>query len=311
LGTYIGIDIAKASFDVVHHETKEHRKYNYTDNGVNRCLKWLSALKPDLVLMESTGGYERRMVNELMSRSVPVNSINPKRIRDFAKAQGLLAKTDRIDAFIIAQYAAVFEPQPRVHVDQISAQAADLAARRRQLIHMRTQEKNRKEHAHDKSIADSIDAVIKALDEQIKKIDNDIQANIDRLPELKEKVEILESVPGVGKPTARMLVCQLPELGLLNRREIASLVGLAPINRDSGRFRGKRMITGGRHHVRTLLYMPTMVATRYNPVIKDYYQKLVKQGKKKMVALTAAMRKMLTILNAMMANKTKWNENYS
>lgn len=176
---------------------------------------------------------------------------------------------------------------------------------------MRTQEKNRKEHAQDKSIANSIEVIIEALDKEIAKIDKQIKSDLDQSPKLKQKSQLLQSMPGIGNHTAMMLACQLPELGCLNRRQIAALVGLAPINRDSGQFRGKRMIGGGRVHVRHLLYMPTLVAIQHNPQIKAYYDRLVQKGKCKMVAVAAAMRKMLVILNSMAANETMWNQNYA
>jgi len=311
MGVYVGVDIAKSSFDVVHHETGEFRHFQYNQAGASECVAWLGALKPSLVLMESTGGYELPLLKELISNSIPATVINPKRVRDFAKAKGRLAKTDKIDAAIIAEYAATFQPIPQKELDELSIKLKGLAARRRQLVEMRTQEKNRKEHALDKGIAKSIKVIIEALDKEIAKIDKQIESDLDQSPKLKQKSQILQSMPGIGNHTAMMLACQLPELGCLNRRQIAALVGLAPINRDSGQFRGKRMIGGGRVHVKQLLYMPTLVAIQHNPQIKAYYERLVQRGKCKMVALTAAMRKMLVVLNSMAANETTWNPNYA
>lgn len=309
MGIFIGIDIAKNSFDLVNHHTGEYKHFKYNQKGVTQCVKWLLKLKPSLVLMESTGGYEIPLASELLASSLPTKVINPKRIRDFAKSQGRLAKTDKIDAAVIAQYAATFEPPPLTSFDQFGFKMKTLASRRRQLEAMRTQEKNRQEHALDQNIAKSIGSVIQVIDREIAKIDEQIKENIDQSPKLKKKSELLESMPGIGKHTARMIVCQLPELGNLNRRQIAALVGLAPINRDSGQFRGKRMISGGRFHVRRLLYMPALTAIRHNKKIKAYYLRLLAKGKKKMVAVAAVMRKMLTILNAMAAKQTTWCEN--
>ena len=309
MDTYVGIDIAKASFDLVHYESGEFRSFKNNQTGIAKCAKWLVSLEPNLILMESTGGYEIPLFNELMANSLPVRIINPKRIRDFAKAKGKLAKTDKIDAAIIAEYAATFQPPPQESIDELAVKIKDLAARRRQLVGMRTQEKNRKEHARYKDITKSIGLMIEVMDKEIDKIDAQIRDNIDQSPKLKKKSELLQTMPGIGRHTAMMLACQLPELGQLNRREIAALVGLAPINRDSGQFRGRRMIGGGRTHVRNLLFLPALTATRHNPRIREYYQRLLKAGKQKMVAVAATMRKMLTILNSMAAKETAWNEN--
>jgi transposase len=311
MGAHVGVDVAKASFDMVHHQTGEFKHFEYTEAGIGECLKWLGPLKPSLVLMESTGGYERPLLIELLSNSIPATTINPKRIRDFAKAKGCLAKTDKIDAAIIAEYAAILQPPPQTELDQLAIKIKDLAARRRQLVEMRVQEKNRREHARDKSIKKSIGAIIAALGREIAKIDKQIKADIDQSPKLREKTQLLESMPGIGKQTAMMLACQLPELGHLNGRQIAALVGLAPMNRDSGQFRGKRMIGGGRVHVRTLLYMPTLVAIQHNQRIRDYYNRLVAKGKSKMTAIVASMRKMLVILNAMATKQMAWDDNYA
>ena len=311
MGTYVGIDVAKSSFDAVHHETGEYKHFVYDEQGIKDCVRWLVSLKPSLVLMESTGGYEIPLALELAAHAVPVKQINPRRIRDFARSLGRLAKTDKIDAAVIARYAATFQPPPQTSTDQLALKIKTLASRRRQLVGMRTQEKNRREHALDSSIAKSIAAVIEFLDREIAKIDEQIKKDIESSSNLKKKSQLFESMPGIGKQTAMLLVCQLPELGTCNRREIAALVGLAPLNRDSGIFRGKRMIGGGRHHVRQLLYMPTLAAIRHNKRIRAYYRRLVAAGKVKMVAVAAAMRKILTILNSMAANNSFWNENFA
>jgi transposase len=309
MGDHVGVDIAKASFDAVHHEKGEYRSFENNEQGIENCITWLLEIKPSLVLMESTGGYEIPLATELWSNSIPVLTINPRRIRDFAKSLGQMAKTDKIDAAMIARYAATFQPAPQDMADQVTQEIKSLAGRRRQLVEMRTQEKNRREHARRKGIAKSIAATIAFLDKEIAKIDAQIRNEIDGDPGLKAKSKLLQSMPGIGKQTAMLLLCQMPELGACSRREIASLVGLAPINRDSGMYRGKRMIGGGRKHVRHLLYMPTLVAIRRNALIRAYYLRLLQAGKEKMVAVTACTRKILTILNAMVKNQTAWNQN--
>lgn len=306
MGDHVGIDIAKATFDAVHHERGQYRSFEYTDQGINDCVAWLLEIKPSLVLMESTGGYEIPLASELWSHSIPTLTINPRRIRDFARSLGQMAKTDKIDAAMIARYAATLQPAPRDMADQVAQEIKGLAARRRQLMDMRTQEKNRREHARRQGIAKSIADTIAFLDKEIAKIDEQIGKEIDGDPGLKKKSGLLQSMPGIGKQTASLLLCLLPELGACSRREIAALVGLAPINRDSGMYRGKRMIGGGRRHVRQLLYMPTLVAIRRNALIQDYYRRLLQTGKQKMVAVTACTRKILTMLNAMLKNQTEW-----
>jgi transposase len=308
MGTYVGIDISKSSFDVVVHHTGEYRHFEYNDDGTKDCVQWLVRLKPSLVLMEATGGYEVPLATELAANSVPVKQINPRRIRDFARSLGKLAKTDKIDAIVIAKYAAIFQPPPREVIDKLAVVIKALASRRRQLMEMRTQEKNRREHARDNNVVKSLAAVIGLLDKEIAKLDAQISKDIDSSSSLKKKRQLFESVPGIGNQTAMLLVCQLPELGTCSRREIAALVGLAPINRDSGMFRGKRMIGGGRKHVRQLLYMPTLVAIRHNKRIANYYRQLLDAGKEKMVAVTACTRKLLTILNSMARTQDAWKQ---
>lgn len=306
MGDHIGIDIAKASFDAVHYERGQHRSFEYTDQGINDCVAWLLEVKPSLVLMESTGGYEIALASELWSHSIPALVINPRRIRDFARSLGQMAKTDKIDAAVIARYAATLQPAPQAMAGQLAQEIRSLAARRRQLVDMRTQEKNRREHARSQGITKSIADTVAFLDKEIAKIDEQIGKEIDGDPGLKKKSRLLQSMPGIGKQTAMLLLCLLPELGACSRREIAALVGLAPINRDSGMFRGKRMIGGGRKHVRQILYMPTLVAIRHNAMIQAYYRRLLQAGKEKMVAVTACTRKILTMLNAMIKNQTEW-----
>jgi transposase len=261
--------------------------------------------------MEATGGYEESLAQSLLEAGLPVAVVNPKRIRNFAKAIGQTAKTDKIDARVIAQYGARLDPPRSIAVDQASRQIKALNVRRSQLVGIRTAEKNRTEHARIDSVAKSIQTVIQALDREIADIDETIGELVRASTELKEKIEIIESFPGIGERTAAALAAYLPEMGSLNRKEIAALTGTAPINRDSGRFRGKRMTGGGRRDIRKLLYMPTLAAIRHNPVIRARYHHLLTKGKEKMVAVVACMRKVLVILNSMVTKKQPWDPDFA
>lgn len=309
--SYIGIDISKESFDVHALSSGQDRHFQYNDKGMAECAEWLLAEKASLVVMESTGGYEKRLAAALAAQGLAISVINPRRIRDFAKAKGQLAKTDKLDARIIAMFAATFDPPPQKAVDELTDKIRELIARRQQLVAMRTQEKNRREHASAKVVALSISTIIDTIDKEIEKVESLINDHIDQSPTLQEKKALLQTMPGIGKTTAEFLVSELPELGQLDRRQLASLTGLAPMNRDSGKYRGKRMTGGGRGSVRKAIFFPTLTATRHNPVIKDYYRRLRKNGKKKMVAIVASMRKMLSILNAMAANNQPWSPNFA
>ena len=306
----IGIDIAKKQFDMHLLKQKKDMQLSNDAEGINKCVQLCRESKPELIVMEATGGYERLLACHLQAEGFAVAVVNPRRIRDFAKATGQIAKTDKLDARIIAQYADTLEPLPQERIDDNSRKLKALVARRKQLLEMRVAESNRKEHAIDKEVKRSIEAIVKAIESQISKIDGQIDDWIQKMPEFKQRSEKLQSVPGIGPTTAHMLVTELPELGMLNRRQIASLVGVAPINRDSGTFRGKRMTGGGRRDVRSRLFMPTLVAVRHNPVLKRYYLRLVeKEGKCKMVAVVASMRKLLCIMNTMLKNNQKWQPN--
>ena len=303
----IGIDVSKAKLDVHVLDSKSDMQFDNSVDGINKCLELCLKVEPELVVMEATGGYEYAAAAELSANGLPVAVVNPRRVRDFAKAIGMTAKTDKIDARVISLFAANCQPLPQGRIDDNSRKLKALTARRQQLLDMRTAENNRKEHAIDKEVCRSIEMLIKTINREIEKVDKQIGNHIDNMPELKEKADKLKSVPGIGDITAAMLVSELPELGTFNRRQIASLVGIAPINRDSGTFRGKRMTGGGRRRVRNRLFMPTLVAIRHNPVLRKYYQRLVEEkGKTKMVAVIAAMRKLLCIMNAMLKNNQQW-----
>ena len=271
----------------------------------------MSRIDPALIVMEATGGYERPLAAKLHKKGLPVAVENPKRIRNFARAVGQLAKTDALDAGIIARYAAVIKPAAQTAVDVISLKIKALNTRRQQMLNIRTAEKCRAEHAEDESIVSSINTVIVALENEIEKFEKHISALISKNDKFKQKAAIIRSVPGIGPKTVGMLIGALPELGCLNRRQIAALVGLAPINRDSGKLRGKRITGGGRVDVRNQLYMPALVAIQHNPVIRKYYKHLLKLGKVKMIAVVACMRKLLTILNAMVKKNESWKSKNS
>lgn len=307
--SYIGIDISKKTFDVYETTSQQSRSFGATDQDVAKAVTWMSSFSPSLILLESTGGYEKNLVFELMAAGLPVKVINPRKVRDFARAMGKMAKTDTIDAMVIARYAATFKPLPQKPVDRLADKAKSLIARKRQLVGMRTQEKNRREHALETAIKKSIQAIINTLDQEIAKIDKELNDYVDRMPKLKKKKALLKSIPGIGEASATTLLFDLPELGTLNRREIAALAGVAPINRDSGQFRGKRMTGGGRVKIRTQLFMPTLVAIRHNPLIRNYYQNLLSRGKARMTAVVACMRKLLVIMNAMVKTNTPWSPN--
>ncbi len=303
----IGIDVSKAVLDVHVRKGEKDLRFENSAEGIDKCLRMCLEVKPELIVMEATGGYEYLAAATLSGEGLAVAVVNPRKTRSFAKALGITAKTDRIEAKAIAEYAARCEPMAQDAIDENSRILRALTARRQQLLGMRTAEKNRKEHAVGKAVQRSVETMIRTIDREIDKVDKQIRDRIDGMPELKEKAKILSSAGGVGQTTAAMLVSELPELGTLNRRQIAALVGVAPINRDSGTLRGKRMTGGGRRDVRNRLFMPTLVAIRYNPVIREYYNRLVeKEGKSTMVAVIASMRKLLCILNAMLKKNEKW-----
>jgi transposase len=308
---YVGIDIAKHTFDLCSLNRKEIRQFDNNKKGIRQAAKMLTQLRPKLVVMEATGGYETLLAAELYAAGLPVAIVNPRRIRDFAKAQGRLAKTDRIDAEVIATFAAKMQPPTQEQIDHDSRLIKALVARRHQLIRMRTAENNRFEHALDKVITASLGRIIKTIDGEIQKVEKLIREQLARMPQLQAKAEILNSTPGIGETTAAMLVTEVPELGRLNRRQIAMLIGVAPINRDSGTFRGKRMTGAGRMDVRSRLYMPTLVAIQHNKVICRFYQRLLLKGKTKMTAIIACMRKLITILNTIVAKNETWNPNFA
>ena len=317
---YIGIDVSQERLDVALRPSGEHFCVANSQEGIGTLVQRLKSeskskserLSPDaieLIVLEATGGLEMPVVGALAEAKLPVVVVNPRQVRDFAKSTGKLAKTDKLDAHVLAHFAEAVKPQPRMIADEQSQILGAILSRRHQVVGMLTSEKNRLLRAH-KSVHQEIQEHIAFLEQRLKANDDDLSQLIQQSPIWREKDELLQSVPGIGKVCSRTLLADLPELGTLNRKEIAALVGVAPFNRDSGTLRGKRIVWGGRANVRAVLYMSALVAVRHNPILKQFYQRLVKAGKVAKVALTACMRKLLVILNTMLKNRTSWNPNY-
>lgn len=302
---YVGIDVSKANLDVAVSPSGQQWDFINDDNGIDQAVSCLQELSPTLVVLEATGGIELPVAASLGAVGIPVAVINPRQARDFAKATGQLAKTDDLDAHSLAHFAAAVRPTPRALPDATAQGFAAILTRRRQLVEMLTAEKNRL-FAARKSVRGRIQAHISWMEQELNDTNDDLDRTIRRSPLWREKDSLLQSVPGVGPVLSRTLLAQLPELGTLNRKQVAALVGVAPLNRDSGKYRGKRTVWGGRSAVRMVLYMATLSATRSNPVIEAFYNRLCAAGKPKKVALTACMRKLLIILNAMLKHRKSW-----
>ena len=307
---HVGVDTSKHQLDV--HVLEKSLTLNYANDrcGIKSLLEKLKRYPLSRVVIESTGGYERDLVVACVEAQLPVCVINPLTIRRYAQAMGVIAKTDRIDAKVIAQYGNAIQPAVRSQKLYESIKLRDLLSRRRQLVLMMASEKNHLE-ASDRSLHDGIHRHIQMLEEEIDVIEAQLSAMVEADPDWTWKAEILSSFPGIGKVSVWTLLGDLPELGELAKKEISALVGVAPFNRDSGKLRGKRSIRGGRHSVRRVLYMASITATQHNPVIKAFYEKLIDAGKPKKVARIAAMHKLIVILNAMVKNKTEWTHQLS
>ena len=306
----VGIDVAKATLDVQVRPSDERWTVANDEAGIRTLVEQLRAVAPQQVVLEATGGYELAAVSALAAAALPVVVVNPRQVRDFAKATGRLAKTDRLDAATLARFAEQVRPEARPLATAEQQELDALLTRRRQLIEMLTAEKNRLGQVFvrgGKPVRKSLKAHIAYLERELRMTDSDLGELVRRSPVWRERDDLLQSAPGVGPVLSRTILAALPELGQLDGKAIAALVGVAPMNRDSGTMRGKRMIFGGRAPVRTALYMGTLTATRCNPVIKAFYQRLVAAGKPKKVALTACMRKLLIILNAMVRQGTHWS----
>ena len=302
---FIGIDVSKAQLDIAVHAQSTQWQTANTEAGIVELVQRLQALAPTLIVLEATGGFELRLVAELAAAQMPIVVTNPRRVRAFARSTGQLAKTDKLDAQMLAHFAAVLRPPVRPLPTDQEEQLTALLTRRRQLVEMLTIEKNRL-HTTRPSMRSKIEAHIKWMTQELDALDDEIDQFIQGSALWQEKATLLKSVPGIGRITTSTLLAMLPELGTLNRQEIAALVGVAPVNKDSGRKHGKRRIFGGRAHVRSVLYMAALSATQRNPKIKKFYEHLLKQGKEKKVALTACMRKLLVIVNAMLRTKQAW-----
>jgi transposase len=303
---YIGIDVSKDTLDVAVHGDQRHWSFTNDQNGIEKAIITFKELAPVLVVLEATGNYEMPFAAELGTNGIPTVIVNPRQIRDFARSVGILAKTDVLDARVIARFAATVQPAPKPIADDESQELGAIVARRRQIVEMITVEKNRFTSAK-KVVRPRIQAHIDWLSHELADTNDDLQKKVKDSPIWRDKEDLLKSVPGIGNAVAVTLLAELPELGTTNSKRIASLVGIAPHNRDSGTMRGKRTVWGGRATVRSALYMATLVATKYNPVIRQFYMRLLAVGKAKKVALTACMRKLITILNAMVKHHTRWN----
>jgi transposase len=302
----VGVDVAKNILDVAVSNLNETRQFNNDHKGITGAVRYIAGLKPIRIILEATGNYEMPLAASLQSNCLPVIIVNPRQVRDFARATGVLAKTDRIDARILALFGLQVKPEVRPLPDKQAREMGSLLTRRRQLIEMLTSEHNRLLQAGE-VISPGIEIHIKWLEEAISAINDNLDRQIRSSPAWLEKDNLLKSVPGIGKVVSTTLLIELPELGQLNRRKIAALVGVAPLNRDSGTMRGKRTVWGGRAKLRAALYMAALVATKCNPLIATFYQRLLDAGKIKKVALVACMRKLLTIINAMIRTMTIWN----
>lgn len=302
---FIGIDVSKDTLDVAVRPTGEKMVFANTEDGLVMMTDFIKPFSPRLVVLEATGGWERSAVGALAAKGLPVVVMNPRQVRDFAKAKGILAKTDKIDAQVIAQFAESIRPEVRPLKTEEAQKLEALLSRRRQILQMLTAEKNRL-HSAPFWIRKDIQIHIQWLEKTLDKFNKELDRLVKKSPIWRAKDKILQSAKGVGPILSSTLISGLPELGTLNRKKIAALVGVAPLNRDSGKFRGRRTIWGGRSAIRSVLLMATRVGIRFNPVIRAFYERLEKAGKKRKVAETACMRKLLTILNAMMKNRTCW-----
>ena len=303
----IGVDVSKAHLDIAFGENSQVCRTENNELNILALVEEFKGLQPTLIVAEATGGLERILVMHLAAGNLPIVAVNPRHVRNFAKAVGLLAKTDAIDARVLARFGAAIKPDVRPIKDEHRQQLADQLSRRQQITKMLTQEKNRLQQALSKDIIRDIKAHIIYLQKRLARVDSQIKKTLDNTPVFKSTVALLITVPGVGIGTASTLIACCPELGSVSNKKIAALVGVAPFNRDSGSYRGPRRVWGGRASVRSQLYMATLSAIRWNPTIREFHQKLIDAGKKPKVAITACMRKMIVSLNAMVKNNTVWN----
>lgn len=304
---YIGIDVSQDSLDVASYPRGEVFCTTRKPKGLAELVARLVALKPALVAVEATGGYERVVAAAIAGAGLPLAVVNPAQVRHFALAMGQRAKTDPIDADVIARFAAARKPEPRTVPDEEAQLFCDLVARRGQITEMIGAERQRNKRAANRRLRKSTERLIAALEKELVSVDTEIDGMVKASPIWREKEDLLASVPGIGTKTARVLLADMPELGTLGTKGVAALAGLAPFVRKSGKWKGKSMISGGRARVRSALFVCAMVASRHNPQLKAFHQRLVAAGKSKMVALIAVARKLLTILNAILRDKRPWN----
>lgn len=306
-GKNVGIDVGKSQLDICIYEADNHWSTGNNTSDIKTLASKLARYKLARIVVEATGGYERDLVEALAERGLPVVVIQPRQVRNFAYIKGVLAKTDKIDAQVIAEFSATIQPEVRPISGKNIRLFRDLLARKRQLNEARTQELNR-QHKASTAVARSHTAMIKLLDKEISWVNDKLSAALVQVEEWQQTYELISTVPGIGDGVAFTLLGELPELGSLSSREVAALCGLAPFNKDSGSMKGKRRIRGGRAPVRTMLYMAMLSAIQHNPVMRGFYLRLVAQGKHKKVAITACMRKMMTILNAMVRDQRPWHK---
>jgi transposase len=305
---FVGIDVSSQTLDVCLVPAGETLRENNSGKGLARLVRRVKKAGPTLVVLEATGGYERSLVLALAEAGVPTAVVNPRQVRDFARARGILAKTDAIDARVLAEFARDLRPEPSPAPSERQLELEELLARRRQVIAMRTSEKNRRQQVRGRVVLHSVKTLLRTFDEEVAQLEQRIAELLQQCTLCTEKLRLLTSTPGIGPTVGQTLIIDLPQLGRLNRREIASLVGVAPHNRDSGQRRGRRCVWGGRSHVRSALYMAVLASLRCNPMVRRFYDRLRGAGKPAKVALTACMRKLLTILNTMLARNTPWKE---
>jgi transposase len=301
----VGIDVSRATLDVAVSPSREQWQLTNDDSGITQLVERLRVLDPERIVLEATGGYELAAVGALGVAGLPVLVANPRQVREFARSTGQLAKTDALDAQVLALFAARIQPELRPLPDAMTRELSAVLARRRQLIEMRTAESNRLNMALE-AVRSDIREHLRYLDKRIKELDRELHDRLRASPLWREKDNLLRSIPAVGPILSTTLLADVPEIGTTGHKQIAALVGLAPLNRDSGRYRGKRSIWGGRAHVRAVLYMATLSAVRLNPVIKSLYERLLRAGKPRMVAITACMHKLLRICNAILRSQTPW-----
>ena len=306
---YVGIDVAKDKLDVFIDSTSQYFTVENTPAGISTIRQRLAGLNVKLIVIEHSGRYERRCALDLMDAGLPVALVNPRQTRDFARSRNWLAKNDRIDARLLGEFAKANNPRPSERIPQNRAELDELVGRRRQLVAMRASEKPRLQQVSSRSVRLSIEKVLRQLDVQIQDLERAIATMIENDDDWRGKAQLLQSVPGVGPVVASTLVAELPELGKVNREQIAALAGLAPYDHESGKFKGRRSCFGGRTQVRCTLYMAALAARRFNPIVRALSQRLLARGKSFKVMMVACMRKLLTILNTIAATKTIWREN--